>query len=196
MNDVTQVLNRIDQGDPAASEQLLPLVYEALKDLAAARMAVERSDHTLQATALVHEAYARLVAPDNGCRDWQCCGHFFSAAAEAMRRILVDYSRLKAAQKRDGPGYRVAISDIISSEPSLPVVEFLDLHEALEHLQRHDDRKARVVNLRYFAGLSVEETACCLGISTATVVRDWRYARAWLHRQISPTIEDPNRNPI
>ncbi len=182
MTDVTQILGQIREGDFSSAERLLPLVYDQLRKLAAVRMASERPDHTLQATALVHEAYARLVSPDNG-QHWESRGYFFNAAAVAMRRILVDYARSRNAQKRNGGGQRVSLSKISVEEP-LHLEEVLDLHVALEKLEQTDAQKAQVVNLRYFAGLSIEDTANCLGISADTVTRDWRYARAWLGREM------------
>lgn len=180
---VTQILEQIERGDPSSSDRLLPLIYEELKKLAAARMAVERTDHTLQATALVHEAYARLVGGD-AQNHWDSRHHFFSAAAEAMRRILVEHARAKQACKRGGNCQRVALTGM-GIDPTIPLDDFLDLHGALEQLEQTDARKAQIVKLRYFTGLSVAETARCLRISEATVLRDWRYARAWLRRAIN-----------
>ncbi|WP_339909894.1 sigma-70 family RNA polymerase sigma factor [Symmachiella dynata] len=184
MIDITQILGQIDEGDPHAANHLLPLIYDELRRLAAARMASERSDHTLQATALVHEAYARLVGSSNDT-SWENRGHFFSAAAESMRRILVETARAKKAQKRSAPQNQLAMTNI-SVEPHIPIEDFLDLHHALEQLEQEDERLSRIVKLRYFTGLTIAETALCLGISEATVIRDWRYARAWLQRKMQP----------
>lgn len=182
MPEVTHILTQIESGDPGAAEQLLPLVYEELRKLAAVRMAGERSDHTLQATALVHEAYLRLVlseAPDT----WRSRGHFFAAAAEAMRRILVDHARQVNSLKRGG-GHR----EQSFSEPSVPDddlrIDVLDLDAALSCLEQAEPDKARLVKLRYFAGLTLEEAAAALEISIATASRHWTYARAWLYGRL------------
>lgn len=184
MINITQILGQIDLGDPRAAQQLLPLIYDELKRLAAARMAKERPDHTLQATALVHEAYARL-AGTNGDAPWENRGHFFSAAAESMRRILVENARAKNCQKRCGAVDQMPLTNI-SVEPHVPMADFMDLHHALEQLEQEDEWLSRIVKLRYFTGLTIVETAHCLGVSDATVVRDWRYARAWLRQRIRP----------
>ena len=178
MSDVTLILRQIEDGDPSAAEQLLPLVYEELRKLAATRMANERTDHTLQATALVHEAYLRLV--DNPrTQHWNSRGHFFGAAAEAMRRILVEQARYRTSRKRGGDRKQVALEQI--SVPHFdPPFDILDLDEALERLHDEQPRMAKLVKLRFFAGLSPEEAADILGISVATAHRDWTYARAWL----------------
>ncbi len=182
MNDVTQILCQIEQGDPSAAEQLLPLVYDELHQLAAARLAQENPGQTLQATALVHEAYLRLV-DGNRVAHWNSRGHFFGAAAEAMRRILVDSARRKKALKRGGG--QVAL-DIDLAEPAAPRLseDVLALHEALEKLEQKDRLKAELVKLRCFAGLTMEQTAAALGVSTATAHRYWNYARAWLHQEM------------
>ena len=177
MSDVTRILCAIEQGDPQASEQLLPLVYEELRKLAAQKMAQESPDQTLQATALVHEAYLRLVGNDDSQR-WDSRGHFFAAAAEAMRRILVDNARRKESLKHGGNFVRV---DIDVAEPSATADDKLvALDEALTKLAELDATKAELVKLRYFAGLTTQEAAAALGISTATADRYWAYARAWL----------------
>ena len=182
MSDVTQVLQQIESGDPSAAEQLLPLVYEELKKLAAAKMANERSDHTLQATALVHEAYVRLVDTDNA-QHWNSSRHFFLVAAESMRRILVESARRKKRLKRGGIHERVALSELVGVDSTSPE-ELLDLDDALQRFAIVDPERAEVVNLRYFAGLSIEDVSRTLGLSEPTVKRYWRYARAWLHRKM------------
>ncbi len=175
MTDVTQVLAAIDAGDPQAAGQLLPLVYEELRRLAAAQMAHEQPGQTLNATALVHEAYLRLV----GVQHFANRSHFFRVAAEAMRRILIDQARRKQRLKHGGQQVRVQLSDI---EPAAetPAEELLALDAALDHFAAIDPIKAELVKLRYFAGLSEEEAAAALGISRATASRYWTYARAWL----------------
>ncbi|MFO0909385.1 MAG: ECF-type sigma factor [Isosphaeraceae bacterium] len=178
MNDVTRVLSAIDQGDPQAAEQLLPLVYDELRKLASQRLAQEKPGQTLQATALVHEAYARLVgAPDS--RSWDGRGHFFAAAAEAMRRILVERARGKGRIKRGGHWRRVDLENLTLAVTAPPDL-LLTLDEALARLEAEDPAASAVVRLRYFAGLSVEEAGASLGVSTATAYRHWAYARAWL----------------
>src|SRR3954471_2399553 len=179
MSDVTRILSAIDQGDPKAAEELLPLVYDELRRMAARRLAREAPGQTLQATALVHEAYLRLVdsARDAG---WNGRTHFFRAAAEAMRRILVDRARGKRSRKRGGGRRQVDLEQAaeVVAEAS-DDVESID--EALEEFARHDPAKAELIKLRYFAGLSVEEAAELLGISRATADRNWRYAKTWLY---------------
>ena len=184
MSDVTQILLRIEDGDPSAAEQLLPLVYEELRKLAAAKLAQEKPGQTLQATALVHDAYIRLVNVEKA-QLWNGRGHFFGAAAEAMRRILVENSRRKQATKRGGELARVEIPDLVS--PSVKDgLDLLALDEALSKLEREAPDKARLVKLRFFAGCSLEESANLLGISRATAQRSWAYARAWLYGQLHP----------
>ena len=182
MSDVTQVLDAIEQGDPKASAELLPLVYEELRRLAAQHLANENPGQTLQATALVHEAYLRLV-DDGDVRHWDSRGHFFGAAARAMRRILVDSARRKRSLKGGG-GLRKR--DVLLQEPAIepPGDDLLALDESLKKLAEKDARKARLVELRSFAGLTNAQAAKCLGVSTATAERDWAYARAWLHQEI------------
>jgi RNA polymerase sigma factor (TIGR02999 family) len=182
MADVTQILNAIEQGDPHAAEQLLPLVYEELRQLAGHKLAQEKPGQTLQATALVHEAYVRLVDTDKG-QPWNGRGHFFAAAAEAMRRILVERARHKRSLKAGGDRRRLDLADI---EPvgDGPRVDLLALDEALEKLARQDQRKADLVKLRFFAGLTIEQAAQVLGISTSTADNDWAYARCWLRLEI------------
>jgi RNA polymerase sigma factor (TIGR02999 family) len=182
MSEVTRILSAIDEGDPSAAEQLLPLVYDELRKLAAQRLANEKPGQTLQATALVHEAYVRLVGADQA-QHWNSRGHFFAAAAEAMRRILVEQARKRGRLKRGGDRQRLDLDAL-----QLPVQEVADellaLDAALtEFAQKHPD-KAALVQLRYFAGLTVAEAAQTLGISTSTADRQWTYARAWLYRRI------------
>lgn len=183
-HEVTRLLSAIAGGDSRASEELLPLVYDELRRLAHARMAQEPSNHTLQPTALVHEAYLRLIASGGVEVKWDSRGHFFAAAAEAMRRILIERARRVAGPKRGG-GWRRRSLDDAADIATAPEEELLVLDEALERFERHDQRKFQVVMLRYFAGLSVEHTASALGVSETTVKADWAYARAWLHRAVS-----------
>ncbi len=183
MTDVTQILTQIEQGDPAAAERLLPLVYDELRKLAAAKLAHEKPGHTLQATALVHEAYVRL-AGENRQQPWSGRRQFFAAAAEAMRRILVENARRKKSAKSGGDLERQEF-DLQRLEARRAPEEILALHEALELLSQKDPTKAELVKLRYFVGLSIPEAAEILGISASSVDRHWAYARAWLHQQIS-----------
>jgi RNA polymerase sigma factor (TIGR02999 family) len=187
MSNVTQVLNAIEQGDPRAAEQLLPLVYDELRKLAAHKMKQEKPGQTLQATALVHEAYLRLVASGRASAPrephWNSRGHFFAAAAEAMRRILVDSARRKGRPKHGGDRQQVDLDQALSVAD--PREDLVALDDALAKLAAQEPIKAEVVKLRYFAGLSVEETARCLGISPATVKRHWTVARAWLFAALS-----------
>jgi RNA polymerase sigma factor (TIGR02999 family) len=183
MTDVTHIISAIENGDPQAAEQLLPLVYEELRRLAGQKLAREKPGQTLQATALVHEAYLRLVGNDQA-RRWDSRGHFFAAAAEAMRRILVDNYRRKHRLKRGGDQERVdgeAVLDAIVS----PVNDLVALDDALEALGREDSTAAQIVKLKYFAGLSIAEISEVLGIAPRTVDRHWDYARAWLHQELS-----------
>jgi RNA polymerase sigma factor (TIGR02999 family) len=188
MSDVTQILMAIDNGDPRAAEQLLPLVYDELRKLAAQRLAQEKPGQTLQATALVHEAYLRLAPnqDESAAREtrWNSRGHFFAAAAEAMRRILVESARRKGSLKRGAHHQRVSLNQAISlSEP--PSDDLLALDEALGRLAQEDPIKAELVKLRYFAGVSVEQTAEALGISRATADRYWSYAKVWLYQAVT-----------
>ncbi len=190
MHEVTRILSAIEHGDPHAAEQLLPLVYEALRQLAAQKLAQEKPGQTLQATALVHEAYLRLVA-GSASQHWNSRGHFFGAAAEAMRRILVDAARRKGRLRHGGGRRRLDLEEV----PALtddPADDLLALDTALEALARHDAVKAEVVKLRYFAGLTIEQTAACLDVSPATAKRLWAVARAWLYRFLSAAEERPN----
>ena len=182
MSDVTQILSQIESGDLAASEQLLPLVYDELRKLAAARLALEKPGQTLQATALVHEAYVRLVG-NNGAR-WDGRGHFFAAAAESMRRILVENARHKKSQRAGGDWQRVELSDLDVASPQ-PAVDVLALSAALDKLEAQAPRKAALVKLRYFAGLTNQEAAAALEISSATADNDWAYAKSWLKLELS-----------
>ena len=179
MNDVTQLLNAIEQGDRRAPAQLLPLVYEELRRLAAQHLAQEKPGQTLQPTALVHEAYLRLVGADPEAK-WDSRGHFFAAAAEAMRRILIEEARRKQRLKRGGDRRRVDL-DQVEAAVSAPDDDLLALDEALDQFAAEDPKKAALVKLRFYGGLSVEEAASCLGISRATADRHWAYARAWLY---------------
>jgi RNA polymerase sigma factor (TIGR02999 family) len=182
MADVTQILNAIEQGDPHAASQLLPLVYDELRRLAAEKLAQEKPGQTLQATALVHEAYLRLVDVEK-TQHWNSRGHFFAAAAEAMRRILIDRAREKLSLKRGGNRKRVPLEEV-DPPTGTPPEDLLALDEALEQLTRLDPMAGQLVKLRYFAGLSVEQAAKTLNLATATAYRHWTFARAWLHRQV------------
>jgi RNA polymerase sigma factor (TIGR02999 family) len=183
MSEVTRVLSAIEQGDPHAAEQLLPLVYEELRKLAAHKMAQEAPGQTLEATGLVHEAYLRLVDVEKA-QHWNSRGHFFAAAALAMRRILVDNARRKKRSKHGGDLKRVAM-EMASLPTRMSSVELLALDEALEKLQQQDPVKAQLVTLRYFGGMTIEQAAEVLDISRVTAHRYWTYARAWLHQQIT-----------
>jgi RNA polymerase sigma factor (TIGR02999 family) len=185
MSDVSQILLQIDAGDPAAAEQLLPLVYDELRKLAAVRLAQEPSGKTLQPTALVHEAYLRLVHVEIQPK-WESRGHFFAAAAEAMRRILIENARRKKRLKRGGEQQRVMLNQDAVASPA-DDERLLELDAALVKLQAAHSRAAELVALRYFAGLTTEQAADALGISTATADRDWSYARAWLLRELTHT---------
>jgi RNA polymerase sigma factor (TIGR02999 family) len=194
MSDVTQILQQITSGDPSAAEQLLPLIYDELRKLAAARMANEAPGHTLQPTALVHEAYLRLVQPDQP-QHWDGRAHFFAAAAEAMRRILVENARRHAAVKHGGGRRRQDVQQIDQPD-GVGDVDVLALDEALERLAAGHPRKADLVKLRYFAGLTLAEASACLGISTATADRDWAYAKAWLHRELADASPYASPRPV
>ncbi len=183
MNEVTRILSAIEQGDPGAAERLLPLVYDELRQLAQQRLAREKPGQTLQATALVHEAYLRLVGED-GRSGWNGRGHFFGAAAEAMRRILVESARRKGRVRHGGGRRHVSLDqlDLAGDEASQAI---LDLDEALSRLADEAASVAALVKLRYFAGLTAEQAAEALGISVRTANRDWAYAKAWLFQQLS-----------
>jgi RNA polymerase sigma factor (TIGR02999 family) len=182
MSEVTHILSAIEEGDPSAAELLLPLVYDELRRLAAQRLAQEGPGQTLTATALVHEAYLRLVGGAQAT-PWDGRGHFFAAAAEAMRRILIDRAREKRAEKRGGDRKRLDVDALDLATTATPD-QLLALDEALAKLARGDPAAARLVELRYFAGLTVEEAGKALGVSTATAYRHWNYARAWLHGEL------------
>jgi RNA polymerase sigma factor (TIGR02999 family) len=198
MNTVTQILSAIELGDPRAGEKLLPLVYDELRALARHKMAGESPGQTLQATALVHEAYLRLVTPpksatsQGGEKDgvqWNSRGHFFAAAAEAMRRILVERARTKRSLKAGGELRRQEMPEI-AAPAALPDVDLLALNEALEKLEKQDPRKAQLVKLRFFTGFTIDEAAQALGISASTADNDWAYARCWLRLEMEGTPRD------
>ncbi len=188
MNEVTRILSAVEQGDPHAAEKLLPLVYDELRKLAAEKLASERPGQTFQATALVHEAYLRLVDTEK-VPHWNGRSHFFAAAAQAMRNILVDNARRKQREKHGGGRHRVALDEDIPA-PSDDADELLALDEALSRLAAEDEEAARIVQLRYYAGLSIEEAAQALGISRAYAYRQWTFARAWLLQALSDA--EPN----
>jgi RNA polymerase sigma factor (TIGR02999 family) len=177
MNDITQIISQIEHGDPSAAEQLLPLVYDELRKLAAAKLAHEKPGQTLQATALVHDAYLRLVDVDKA-QQWNSRGHFFGAAATAMRRILVENARRKQGLKHGGSRQRVELSEVTGPEADQ---KLLDLDEGLEELAKEDALAAKVVELRRFAGLNHEQVASSLEVTVYEARQKWTYARAWLH---------------
>lgn len=183
MSDVTQILSQIEDGDGQAAEKLLPLVYEELRKLAAAKMAQENPGQTLQATALVHEAYVRLVDVDKA-QHWNSRGHFYQAAAEAMRRILVEQARRKGGPAAGGRHQRVELSDV---DPQIagPELDLVALSEALDRLSKLDPRAAELVQLRFFTGLTNEQAAQVLCVSTATAENDWVYAKSWLQVELA-----------
>ncbi len=187
IGDVTLILSRIEQGEPQAAEQLLPLVYEELRKLAAAKMAQEKPDQTLQATALVHEAYIRLVDVDKA-QHWDSRRHFFAAAAEAMRRILVDGARRKQRLKRGGNFERVDLDELEIAVDG-PEPDIVALDEALGKLAKGHPVEAELVKLRFFAGMTLQEASQTLGLSSATGDRKWAYAKAWLYREVTPPSE-------
>jgi RNA polymerase sigma factor (TIGR02999 family) len=182
MNDVTRILSAIEQGDPQAAEQLFPFVYDELRKLAHQKLAQEKPGQTLQATALVHEAYLRLVGEGEAKR-WDSRGHFFAAAAEAMRRILIDNARRKGRRKRGGDRQRVDLNEADAVSLAAPD-ELLVIDEAIAKLEADDPQAAQLVRLRYFAGLSVEEAAELSGLSRSSAYEHWSYARAWLHCEL------------
>jgi RNA polymerase sigma factor (TIGR02999 family) len=182
MNDLTQILCAIQEGDPHAAEQLLPLVYDELRKLAAGKLVQEAPGQTLQATALVHEAYIRLVDADKA-QHWNSRGHFFAAAAEAMRRILVDQARKKKSLKHGGGLERLPLEEVEIGAPQ-PAIDLLAVNDALERFERLDKAGADLVKLRYYAGLTLAQAADVLGISSSTADRQWAYARAWLHAEL------------
>ena len=189
MSEVTHILSQIEAGDPQAAAQLLPLVYDELRKLASARLAHEKPGQTLQATALVHDAYLRLVGGGQE-QNWNSRGHFFAAAAEAMRRILVEQARRKASLKAGGQRQRV---DLDEAEPEIqgPHLDLLALDEALDQLAARDSRAAELVKLRFFAGLTMPQAAEALGVSLATAENDWAYAKSWLRLQIADADDRP-----
>jgi RNA polymerase sigma factor (TIGR02999 family) len=182
MRELTRILSAIDQGEPHAAEQLLPLVYDELRQLAAQKLAQEKPGQTLDATALVHEAYLRLVDVEQA-QHWDSRGHFFAAAAEAMRRILIDQARRKQRPKHGGGRNRISLDEALSVGDA-PDDDLLALDEALEKLDRAEPDKAKLVKLHYFAGLSLQEAGKVLNISHRTAKRYWAYARAWLYAAI------------
>lgn len=192
MTDVTQVLRRIEQGDTAAAEQLLPLVYQELRNLAAVRMAGENPGQTLQATALVHEAYLRLVGIEQA-QHWDSRGHFFAAAAEAMRRILVENARRKGRVKHGGELNRTGLDPVHIAAPQIHE-DLVKLDGALESLKTVDPQAVELVHLRYFVGLSAADAAEVMGISPRTAHRIWAFARAWLRREIDGSTDDLEKN--
>lgn len=180
-DDVTVLLNQMSEGSKTAPDELLPLVYDDLRRLAHAYFSNENSDHTLQATALVHEAYIRLVNWENV--SWQNRAHFFAVAAEVMRKVLIDHARKRNAQKRSG-GQRIVLDDAVSL-PDKKEFDLLKLEEALRSLESVDPRQAKIVELRFFGGLSIEETAYVMNISETTVRREWTFAKAWFQRELT-----------
>src|SRR4051812_41392059 len=182
MDDVTRILSAIDQGDPQAAERLLPLVYDELRKLAARRLAREKTGQSLQATALVHEAYLRLVGGEDP--GWSGRSHFFAAAAEAMRRILVERARRRSRLRHGGGGRRLSL-DGVDVAGDAPAEDLLALDEALGRFATEDPVAARLVELRYFVGLTVPEAAEVLGMPLRTAERTWTYARTWLHREVA-----------
>jgi RNA polymerase sigma factor (TIGR02999 family) len=183
MNEVTGILSAIEQGEQHAAEQLLPLVYDELRKLAAQKLAQEKPGQTLQATALVHEAYLRLVDVDKA-EHWESRGHFFAAAAEAMRRILIDKARRRRSRRHGGEAKHRTLEGLEAAVPASDD-ELLAVNEALERLEKLDPRKAELVKLRYFGGLTIPEAAQALGVSVTTANRYWAYARAWLHEELA-----------
>jgi RNA polymerase sigma factor (TIGR02999 family) len=189
MSDVTRILSQIESGDPSSAEQLLPLVYDELRKLAAAKLSHEKPGQTLQATALVHDAYLRLVDQSEGHR-WQSRGHFFAAAAEAMRRILVENARRKSRLKHGGDSNRVEV-ELADLRTRMEPEELIALDEALAKLRDEEPVKAQLITLRYFGGLTIEQAAEVLNISRVTAFRYWAYARAWLHQEITGEPREP-----
>jgi RNA polymerase sigma factor (TIGR02999 family) len=184
MTNATQILSRVESGDLTAAQELLPLVYRELRRMAAHQLAQEKPGQTLQPTALVHEAYLRLLGPAGAQQHWNSRGHFFSAAAEAMRRILVDRARRKNSAKAGGLLGRVQLNDGELAAPAR-TIDLVALDDALDALAKRDARKAQLVKLRYFAGLSTREAAEALGISVSTADADWAYAKSWLRLQMA-----------
>ena len=191
MTEVTRILTAIEQGDAQAAEQLLPLVYDGLRRLAAEKMAHEKPGQTLQATALVHEAYLRLVDAEKA-RHWSSRGHFFAAALEAMRRILLNRARDKRRMKRGGRFHRIELDEVVLAVDA-PDERLAAIDEAIERLASENPECAKVVKLRFFAGLSFQETAAALDISASTAKRHWAYARAWIFDQLRPDDHSASR---
>jgi len=186
-HDVTRLLHELSGGDESALERLLPLIYDELRAIASREMRRERGDHTLQPTALVHEVFLKLV--DRPDLSWESRAHFLNLAAQAMRRILVDHARRRGRKKRGEGAVRVTLDEaLVGAGEAAP--DLTDVDDALERLGRKDPRKAKVVELRFFAGLSVPETARVLGISEATVKREWQFAKAWIQRELASRLED------
>lgn len=183
MNDVTSILSAIDHGDPRAADALLPLVYDELRRLAASKLAQEKPGQTLQATALVHEAFLRLLGPDGAEQPWNSRGHFFAAAAEAMRRLLVERARRKARLRHGGDRQRIDIDSQLCIAKEVEDT-LCDVNEALDLLAAEEPEAAQVVKLRYFAGLTIAETAAAMNLSVRTANRHWTYARAWLYQKL------------
>lgn len=183
MSDITQILSQIEQGDRQATEQLLPLVYGELRRLATAKLMREKPGHSLQATALVHDAFIRLV-DQKSPQKWDNTRHFFAAAAEAMRRILIEHARQRASKKRGGEFDRLELASLELPELPLHCDDILELDEALQKLEQQHPRKAKLVTLRFFAGLTVAQAADSLGISNTTAENDWVYARSWLRVEL------------
>ena len=192
MSDVTRILSQIESGDPSAAEKLLPLVYDELRKLAAAKLVHEKPGQTLQATALVHEAYLRLVGGEVDIH-WRGHGHFFGAAALAMQRILVEIARHKKRLKAGGGYQRIELSEVAAPVPGSSV-DVLAIDEALRKLEHHDRRKAELVRLRFFAGLTLAEAAQVLGISSSTADHDWVYAKTWLRLEVSDSDKAPKKS--
>ena len=189
MSDVTRILSRIESGDPSAAEQLLPLVYEELRKLAAVKLAREKPGQTLQATALVHEAYLRLLGPGEQQPSWDGRGHFFAAAAEAMRRILVETARRRQREKHGGQLQRVELGEA-QLGVEFPLEQLLSVNDAMDKLSQADSQIAELVKLHCFGGLSVEQAGELLGMPARTAYRNWAYARAWLFRELGEETAD------
>lgn len=190
MSEVTRILSAIEQGDRHAAEELLPLVYDELRRLAAQKLIQEQPGQTLQATGLVHEAYLRLVGGEQ-TQDWEGRGHFFAAAAEAMRRILIDRARHKQTHKAGGGRRRLDLDGLEAAQEEEGDDRLLDLDEALRQFEAVDPRKAELVKLRFFAGLTAEQAAAALGVSVSTAEKDWAYARSWLRVAINRMSDVP-----
>jgi RNA polymerase sigma factor (TIGR02999 family) len=188
MNEVTRILSDLEQGDPQAADQLLPMVYNELRQLAAQKLAQEEVGQTLQATALVHEAYLRLIGKVAEAK-WDGRAHFFAAAAEAMRRILIEQARRKQSLRKGGDLKRKPLEHVDIAVPD-PSLDILAINEAMERFEKVDVLKANLVKLRYFTGMTIPQAAAVLGISTTTADRYWAYARAWLHAELRKSADD------